>query len=283
MMNEQEMFLRKKIEDREKKDIIIAYVLIVVLVAIIGIILYLKFVRKEDDVLQEEYTANYISLNDISNSLNNSLLANRYINDDASFNAAVSGNSLVVTYSKEDNVVNLNIPVVGNELVVTMPEDNNDVVEDIYKEITNVVCIYYGNTENDCRNTINNISSDSSVLGIRYVNDNVYIDMTRSIDIVSMNNNVVKNNINNKEYSLDSLDVAINTLDIIIDDNKITFSGNLNKLSDDNVTMLFKIYDVNGSVLDDISIEYTDDFSVEFIYNTYNINDITDYSIEIIK
>ena len=46
-MNEQEMMQRQKIEKREKTDIILAYILIVILLAGIGIVLYLKYGTKK--------------------------------------------------------------------------------------------------------------------------------------------------------------------------------------------------------------------------------------------
>ena len=47
-MNEQEMIQRQKIEKREKTDIILAYILIVILLAGIGIVLYLKYGSSQD-------------------------------------------------------------------------------------------------------------------------------------------------------------------------------------------------------------------------------------------
>ena len=49
-MNEQEMIQRQKIEKREKTDIILAYILIVILLAGIGIVLYLKYGSSQDTV-----------------------------------------------------------------------------------------------------------------------------------------------------------------------------------------------------------------------------------------
>ena len=126
-MNEQEMILRQKIEKREKFDTILAYVLLVILLGCIVIVLYLKFVKKED-TLPEEYIPKYIGLSDISSSLNSSDLANRYINDNATFNSNVNGNTLVVSYVKDDVNVELNIPMVGSELEITIPSDNSDIV-----------------------------------------------------------------------------------------------------------------------------------------------------------
>ena len=63
-MNEEEMMRTKKIEKREKTDTILAYILIVILIACLGIILFLKFVKKED-TKPEEHNPTYISVDEI--------------------------------------------------------------------------------------------------------------------------------------------------------------------------------------------------------------------------
>ena len=71
-MNEQEMMMNEKIKKREKVDTILAYILLVFLLGAIIFILYLKFIRKGDNTTPVEKPNNYITLNDISNSLKNS-------------------------------------------------------------------------------------------------------------------------------------------------------------------------------------------------------------------
>jgi len=194
-MIEQDILLRKKIEKREKIDTIIAYILMVILLGCIGLVLYLKFVREEDAKV-DEYIPNYISLSDISSSLNNSIFSNRYMNDGATFGSSVSGDILTVSYVKDDVNINLDIPVVSGELVIELPLDNSDIVTDIYKEIANIICMYYGNQESSCRSTLDNMGEDG-IDGIRFVNtennSTVYITTTRSYAI---NNDIINNSDN---------------------------------------------------------------------------------------
>lgn len=288
-MNEQDLILREKIEKRERFDIILAYILIVVLVACIGIVLYLKFIRKEETVV-DEYTPTYISLNEVSTSLNSSMLANRYLNDGATFSSNVSGNAIVVTYTKEDNVVNLNIPVVGNELEVVMNDTNTEVVTDIYKEITNIICVYYGNNEDNCRNTINNISIDNSISGIRFVNNTVYIDITKGISV--SNDTVNRISVNSTDYSVSSSNVSITNINAKKSDSGILFNGKIKKLTEDNFSffVVVKLYDVNGKVLDENTLIYNEKdlleesvFTAQFMFNKYKKEDVSEYSIEIVR
>ena len=290
---EQEMILRQKIEKREKIDTILAYILIVILLACIGIILYLKFVRKEEDTHIDEYVPNYVSLNYISSMLNTSTLVNDYISDGASFSSNVSGNSIVVTYTKDNVVLNLNIPVVSNELVINIPSENTELVTDIYREIASIICVYYGNDESSCKNTVNNITiEDSSISGIRFVNDNtVYIDITESIEVSS---GVVKTSINDTNYILDSTDIKISNIIINNSEDAIMFTGIIDRVTDEkyDFSLVVKLYDINDALLDEYSLEYKSDdvldgnsgFSVFFSFSdTLKLENINKYSIEIVK
>lgn len=299
-MNEKDLILKQKIEKREKFDVILAYILLVILIICVVFILYLKFIREEDTNLSEEYVPNYISINEISNSLNNSTLANRYLNDTASFNSSVVDNSLIVTYIKDNTNINLNIPVIGNELAITILEDNADIITDIYKEIASIICVYYGNGEDYCRNTLENINSENTVEGIRFVNNDntniVYIIITKSIEVNTdiVYTEVTKKNINDTNYTLRLLDNKIYNINVNITDTDIIFAGDIERLTDDtsNLSLIVKIYNAEGNVLDESKYEYNENnilekngsFQVSFVLSdTLKVEDITNYSIEISK
>ena len=179
-MNEQEMIQRQKIEKREKTDIILAYILIVILLAGIGIVLYLKYGSSQDNTkVPNEHVSNYITLDKISNSLNSSNLSSKLIADGATFTSTVNENNLIVNYSKEDTKVDLTIPLIDNELEINIKEENKDLITQIYKEIMNIICTYYGNDANSCTAAIKEVNSTED--GIRFVNDEnnniVYINI----------------------------------------------------------------------------------------------------------
>ena len=299
-MNEQEMLQRQKIEKREKFDIVLAYILIVILLAAIVLILYLKFIKRETISTNEtEYKPNYITLNDISTSLNSSLLANRYTNDNASFSSSVVGNALVVTYVKDDVSLNLNIPLVSNELEIVITSENSDIITDIYKEIGFIVCKFYGNDENGCRNTIDNVSEDNAINGIRYVksenNSNVYIDITTKmvIDNTLVYNSETKVNAFDTDYKLNILDTEITNINVNVTDTNIIFTGNINNKSDsDTLSVMVKLYDANSNLLGENKYEFNSDnplngastFEVEFmISDALKVDDIKEYSINVIR
>ena len=298
-MNEQEMIMNEKIRKREKLDTILAYILLVFLIGAILFILYLKFIKREDTTTPVEKPNNNITLNDISNSLNNSTLANRYLNDNVTFSSKVNGTSLVIDYKKDDKIVNLNVNTMGTELEFTMNEDNRLVTEDIYKEVANIICVYYKNTEDACRSTLSKVDENNPINGIRYVtSDNnilVYVNTAKSIDIENIDTytEVTKTELSKTNYELKLDTETINNIKITNADTLITFTGNVTTTSDSkNMSIVVTLYGDNDTKLTEEKYEFNDtnkleenkEFKVEFTLNdTLNLDSIKAYSISIEK
>lgn len=298
-MNEQEMIMNEKIRKREKLDTILAYILLVFLIGAILFILYLKFIKREDTTTPVEKPNNNITLNDISNSLNNSTLANRYLNDNVTFSSKVNGTSLVIDYKKDDKIVNLNVNTMGTELEFTMNEDNRLVTEDIYKEVANIICVYYKNTEDACRSTLSKVDENNPINGIRYVtSDNnilVYVNTAKSIDIENIDTytEVTKTELSKTNYELKLDTETINNIKIINADTLITFTGNVTTTSESkNMSIVVTLYGDNDTKLTEEKYEFNDtnkleenkEFKVEFTLNdTLNLDSIKAYSISIEK
>lgn len=298
-MNEQEMIMNEKIRKREKLDTILAYILLVFLIGAILFILYLKFIKREDTTTPVEKPNNNITLNDISNSLNNSTLANRYLNDNATFSSKVNGTSLVIDYKKDDKIVNLNVNTMGTELEFTMNEDNRLVTEDIYKEVANIICVYYKNTEDACRSTLSKVDENNPINGIRYVtSDNnilVYVNTAKSIDIENIDTytEVTKTELSKTNYELKLDTETINNIKITNADTLITFTGNVTTTSESkNMSIVVTLYGDNDTKLTEEKYEFNDtnkleenkEFKVEFTLNdTLTLDSIKAYSISIEK
>lgn len=298
-MNEQEMMMNEKIKKREKVDTILAYILLVFLLGAIIFILYLKFIRKEDNTTPVEKPNNYITLNDISNSLNNSTLANRYLNDNVTFSSKVNGTSLEIDYKKEDKEEVLNVNTVGTELEFTMNDDNRLIIEDIYKEVANIICVYYNNSEDSCRNTLNKVDEKNPVNGIRYVtSDNnilVYVNTTQSIDVEKTETYTEVTNVElsktNYELKLDT--EVINNIKVDTADTLITFTGDVTTTSENkNMAVVVTLYGDNNTKLTEEKYEFNDTnkleeketFKVEFaLSDTLTKDSIKTYSINIEK
>lgn len=298
-MNEQEMIMNEKIRKREKLDTILAYILLVFLLGAILFILYLKFIKREDTTTPVEKPNNNITLNDISNSLNNSTLANRYLNDNVTFSSKVNGTSLVIDYKKDDKIVNLNVNTMGTELEFTMNEDNRLVTEDIYKEVANIICVYYKNTEDACRSTLSKVDESNPINGIRYVtSDNnilVYVNTAKSIDVENIDTytEVTKTAVTKTNYELKLDTETINNIKIINAETLITFTGNVTTTSESkNMSIVVTLYGDNDTKLTEEKYEFNDtnkleenkEFKVEFTLNdTLTLDSIKAYSISIEK
>lgn len=298
-MNEQEMMMNEKIRKREKVDTILAYILLVFLTGAILFILYLKFIKRDNDPTPIEKPNNNITLNDISSGLNNSTLANRYLNDNVTFSSKVNGTSLVIDYKKDDKLVNLNVNTVGTELEFTMNEDNRLITEDIYKEVANIICVYYKNTEDACRSTLSKVDENNPINGIRYVTlDNnilVYVNTAKSIDVenVETYTEVTKTAVTKTNYELKLDTETINNIKVTNADNLITFTGNVTTTSENkNMSIVVTLYGDNDTKLTEEKYEFNDtnkleengEFKVEFtLSDTLTLEGIKTYSISIEK
>ena len=298
-MNEQEMMMNEKIRKREKVDTILAYILLVFLTGAILFILYLKFIKRDNDPTPIEKPNNNITLNDISSGLNNSTLANRYLNDNVTFSSKVNGTSLVIDYKKDDKIVNLNVNTMGTELEFTMNEDNRLVTEDIYKEVANIICVYYKNTEDACRSTLSKVDESNPINGIRYVtSDNnilVYVNTAKSIDVENIDTytEVTKTAVTKTNYELKLDTETINNIKITNADTLITFTGNVTTTSESkNMSIVVTLYGDNDTKLTEEKYEFNDtnkleengEFKVDVTLNdTLTLDSIKTYSISIEK
>lgn len=280
-MNEEEM-MRQKVEKREKVDTIIAYCLIVILIGCIAILSILKLTKKEDVVKPDDHTPSYATLNDVVTNLNNSNL---------DITASTSNNAVVVT--TKDGSLNLNIPLVNNELEVTYNKDNEEVVTNIYKEITTNLCVFYGNTNDICTSVVNNITKDSTVNGIRFITDGdntkVYINLLASIDVSSYKEEYTEETIKDisiNNYSLNINDVNVSNIVINNSDTDIVFTSDLKNNNSDKYTITIKLYDENNNSIGEESKEYTteDKLEIKFTYSDSLLKDnVKKYSINITR
>lgn len=291
-MNEQEIMMNEKIKKRERVDTILAYVLLVIIFGAILFILYLKFIKRDNnlDTNPEEYTNNYITLDTISNRLNTSTLANKYSNDNATFNSMVSNNSLNITYTKDDTNIELVVNTLNTELEFTITEDNKIISEDIYKEVASIICEYYGNTMDSCRSTISKIDENNTIDGIRYVNDEnnilVYVNTTRSIEVENIDTytEVTKVALSKTNYVLRLDTEVIDNISVTTSDNNIVFTGDVTSSIEDTFNVIVTLYNNEYNILKEESNNITDNnsFNIEFtLDDTLNLENIKTYSISI--
>ena len=276
-MNEEDMIIQEKIKKREKTDIMLAYMLIVILLGCILFVLYLKFIKNNGDSSVEEpteYVANYIKLEDIANGISSNLNS-KY----SGITSNAGENSINVTYGD----LIYDIPLINNELEFKMDNDNKELSEDIYKEIISSVCTYYNNDVDRCKNAAESITFGSNVSGVRFVNDTMYISVTNSVtpvDEIEKTTYTVETitEIGNTDYEINMNDKVISNIKVDMSDVDITISGDLSSSGNVNV----KIYDNDEKLLEEKSTDGENNFSISFEYNdNLNIDSIKKYSISI--
>ena len=277
-MNDEDMIIQEKIKKREKTDIMLAYMLIVILLGCILFVLYLKFIKKDnssnnnEDII--EYTVNYIKLDDIVTSLNNNLNG-KY----SGIRANAGDNSINISYGD----LLYDIKLVNNELEFNMDNDNKELSEDIYKGIVTSICSYYNNDIDRCKNAAENITYGSNESGIRFVGNTMYISTTTSVtpmDVIEKTIYTIESitDIDNTDYEIQMNNKIINDIKVDMGDISIVISGNIS--NNGNVTV--KLYDNDKNLLEEKSSNGDNSFSISFDYNDkLNIESIKKYSISI--
>lgn len=252
-MNDQEI-INSKIEKKEKTDIFLAYLLIIILLGCIAFMLYLKFFSN-NDTTQNEHLSNYISLATISTGLNSSSLAS-----ELGINSSVGDGVITVTYQKDGNGRNIEMPLINNELEVTVTDEDKEEITKIYKEIVKMICKYYNSDKGEaCEGTANNLST-SSIDGVRFVsNENgnvVYINIMKGIDVSGYTNasvtleDVSKENTSN--ILVDNINVSNNNSEVIIKYN-VSYKDDTAK---NDFKLVISLYDENDTLLLEKTREY---------------------------
>ena len=180
-----------------------------------------------------------------------------------------------------------------------MNDDNRLIIEDIYKEVANIICVYYNNSEDACRSTLNKVDEKNPVNGIRYVtSDNnilVYVNTTQSIDVEKTETYTEVTNVElsktNYELKLDT--EVINNIKVDTTDTLITFTGDVTTTSENkNMAVVVTLYGDNNTKLTEEKYEFNDTnklekkgtFKVEFaLSDTLTKDSIKTYSINIEK
>lgn len=292
-MNEQDRIMEEKILKREKTDTFLAYMLIVILLGCIGFMVYAKFIRKEESTTVDDTTSNNLTLTDISNSLNTSNYSVNLVNDGGTFNSSVSNNALVITYVKDDTTLNLNIPLVNNELEVTIDDANSEVITSIYEEIGTIICTHYTGNETSCRNILTNINENSSVDGIRYVNNGnnkiVYLDITKGYFVNNTNtyNKSTIVSLRDTSYNLNINNVSISNINIKNNTTNVVFSGNITS-SEYPFDVVVRLYKDDETLIKEDKATVSDNsfsnFSITFNFDdTLKLEDLSKYSIDIVR
>lgn len=275
-MNEMDLEIQEKIKKREKTDIFLAYMLIIILLGAIFFVVYLKFIKnnKASDNNTTEYVANYIKLDDVASFVLNNL-NNKY----NGITTSVKENAININYGD----ITYNVKLLNNELEFKMNNDNSELSKDIYKEVVTSICSYYHNDIDGCKNSADNIKFGENTNGIRFVDQIMYISITNSIAPSEIEKTIAYNtetitSIDETDYKLNINDKTITDIKIEMIDTNITIKGT----ASDKGIITVKLYDASEQLLEKKSVNGDTNFSITFEYNDkINIDNIKKYSINI--
>ena len=274
-MSEEELMIQEKIKKREKTDIMIAYAMIVILLACILFVVYLKFIRKDNstsnnDNNQTEYTINYIKLDDVINGLNSNL-RDKY----NGITSTLGDNSINISYGD----LLYEVKLINNELEFKLDSDNEELSEDIYKEMIAIVCTFYSSDRTGCVNASKEVDNDTN--GVRFVDNNVYINITSGITPLETVRKIVYAdetimNVDNTDYEINMNDKVVSDIKVVMSDTKVTVGGDIS--SNGKVTV--KLYDDNNNELSSKEVDCESNFSIDFEFDDkLNKDNIKKYSI----
>ena len=254
-------------EKSDKKSIIIACIFLVILLACLGFVTYIKMTYDVEDNNNIDNnttidTPVLLSLDNIISSFNNSQLVSDYYSLGTTVAMKKTNTGFKVTYSSnQDNDV-IEGTYVEYILSIKFNQDNVEIANNIFKELVNISCKNNGYNEGQCNETVDEFLNNShAVDGLVYeeisdtemylrVNTAVKIELFvgpttyKANDLIDININeyIINNNTYKLSNPLLNYDSANNTL---------TYKANVQNLLDsgNNVKIELKLYDASNNLL----------------------------------
>ncbi len=253
-------------EKSDKKSIIIACVFLVILLACLGFVTYIKMTYDvKDNNINNNTTIDtpvLLSLDNIIASFNNSQLVSDYYALGTTVAMEKTNTGFNVTYSSDQENDVIEGTYVEYILSIKFNKDNVEMANSIFKELVNISCKNNGYTEGQCNETVDEFLNNSyAVDGLVYeeisdtemylrVNTAVKIELFvgpttyKANDLIDININeyIINNNIYKLSNPLLNYDSANNTL---------TYKANVQNLLDsgNNVKIELKLYDASNNLL----------------------------------
>lgn len=254
-------------EKSDKKSIIIACIFLVILLACLGFVTYIKMTYDVEDNNNIDNnttidTPVLLSLDNIISSFNNSQLVSDYYSLGTTVAMEKTNTGFKVTYSSnQDNDV-IEGTYLEYILSIKFNQDNVEIANNIFKELVNISCKNNGYNEGQCNETVDEFLNNSYVVnGLVYeeisdtemylrVNTAVKIELFvgpttyKANDLIDININeyIINNNTYKLSNPLLNYDSSNNTL---------TYKANVQNLLDsgNKVKIKLKLYDSNNVLL----------------------------------
>ena len=270
------------------KSVKVAYVFLIILLAILGYVSYLKFSyveEKKDNIL---YESNSVSLSSIVNNYNN---AN--YEEGVKTTATINGNNLTINYNNKDYIFSFT-----NGILKYNVANNNNIkfydIDKMFVYLVDSVSVSMGNKEKESYVTtnliINKIYVNDSVKIINTSNEITYVIDTTKNMVLYKASNIYKDsiilNINDSNF-----DINMNNIELISP--TIKFNKDINSfevlcyvLNSDNISskIVVTLYDKDKEEVTKQEIDTSNIGNVlnmKFELDGFKEEDIIYYSLEI--
>ena len=296
-------------EKNDKKSIIVASIFLVILLACLGFVIYIKMTyEKEDNMLDNNNSTIdmpvILSLDNIISEFNNSNLISDYLTTGTTVSMEKSDTGFNVIYKNED----VNGIIEGTYLAYTLSikfnKDNNDIANDVFKELVNISCKNQKYADGECSVTVDKFLTGSySVDGLSYEkvsDEEIYlkVNTVKKIELyVGETSYTVdeKIDINSIDYFVSNNEYKLSNPILNYDSttNKLVYNANVINLlnSGNNVKIVLKLYDTDNKLImtnevDNRIASNKNNFDITFnitLDNTINYENIKFLSINFIN
>ncbi len=290
----------------KKSDVILAYILLVILIACLVGVVMVKLLYKptSEEVLEEPKS---LTLQQIATSFNDSNLIPMLTLEDSTIKASVDGENLLIDFAYQDNQSQYTVEYVNNVLRMELKLDEEDLEQSlsnvlasaiIYQILSVNLCTYQGNTNSVCYETIDAILNHNyKQEGLNYNNidsDTLFMSIDTNIKIVPYQSNknydeVTILDIDSKDYSLtlDNFKLSLPIISYDDEDKTLNFNYHLVDLKNNNrkFTLTLNLYDESDKLLKTFTSESDMNtigvFSASFELKDISYDLVKKYSIDI--
>ena len=298
-------------EKSDKRSIIIAVIFLVILIACLGFVIYIKMTYDLNDNNVNNNNNNSVidkptilSLDNIISSFNSSKIVSDYFALGTTLAMEKSDNGFNITYDSEEDTGVIEGTYIAYTLSIKFNKDNVKIAQDVFKELVNISCKNQKYTDGECNETVDKfLTGDYSVDGLTYEEisgEEMYLKVntvkkfelysgessydTEELIDISSSNYVIKNN----EYELSNP-----LLNYDSTTNVLTYSANvINLLNNGNsVKIELKLYDGNNNLImtneiDNSAVSDKNNFGITFnvtFDNSINYENVKYLSINFIN
>lgn len=255
-------------EKSDKRSIILASIFLVILLACLGFVVYIKMtydLKDNNNVNNNNSVTDnptILSLDNIISSFNSSKVVSDYFALGTTLAMEKSDNGFNITYSSEDASGIIEGTYIAYTLSIKFNKDNTEIANDVFKELVNISCKNQKYTDGECNTTVDKFLTENyTVDGLTYEkvsDEEIYlkVNTVKKLELYVENNTYKAEepiDIKTNGYTISSDEYELSSSVVNYDDatKKFTYNAKVKNLlnSGSNVKVELKLYDENNTVL----------------------------------